>query len=488
MSLPGICGLETEYGVWISDPHGLGQEEAAVALLDRCPLEPRIPWDLGAESPGNDARGPRRPRSGGLAAAGASAAAGCHPGYLLGNGARFYADHGHPEYATPECADALALVAADQAGERLLERCRRHLESFLPSSQSLRLFKNNSDRQGHSYGCHENYLMSAATYQGLFSDRIARLHATLVPFLVSRVVVGGAGKVGSENGRPAVDFQISQRADFFETVVGLQTMSRRPIVNTRDEAHADAARYRRLHVISGDANMAQLSTYLKVGTLQLLLAMLEDEAALPDLTLEDPVAAIGELSRDPTCRARVRLRDGRRLSGVELQHAIALAAQRWLDSSARPGEPWRPLFERWTAVIDQLAADPLALAGALDWVIKWKFLEEWRQRKGLAWSAAELKELDLRYHDTDPTKSVFRLLASAHGIEELVAEPAVARAESEPPPATRAALRAERLGQHGGEVIAASWSAIVRAGGSRELLPDCFDSSGPVVAGEAPLP
>jgi proteasome accessory factor A len=475
MSVPPICGLETEYGLWVADSERLRQEDAALALLARCPLAPRYAWDCAGELPGRDAREPGEPACpcpgpavGEKPGVGAD---GSHPGFLLGNGARLYIDHGHPEYSTPECADALAVVASDKAGEQLLERCRRHLNQFLPLNQSVRLFKNNSDGQGHSYGCHENYLVSAATYEGLFRHRTERLHAHLIPFLVSRIVFCGAGKVGSENGRAPASFQISQRADFFETVLGLQTMSRRPIVNTRDEPHADARRFRRLHVISGDANRAQVSTYLKVGTLQLLLALLEEEIPLPDLTLEDPVAAIIEISHDPTCRHRVRLADGRQWSAVEMQHAFAEAAERHLAQSPAGAVSYRSVFARWVAVLDKLAAEPLELARTLDWVIKWKWIDEWRERKGFSWSAVELRELDLRYHDVDPEGSLFHLLETSPGIEQMVEQDMIQRAEEIPPGGTRAAVRAALLREHNGRVEAASWSTVA-VGGARTVLGD----------------
>jgi Pup amidohydrolase len=468
MDIPAICGLETEYGLWVASPERLRQEDAALALLARCPLAPRYPWDAAGESPGRDARELGAPPSlrPGPAAGGEPGVGedGSHPGFLLGNGARLYVDHGHPEYSTPECADALAVVASDKAGEQLLERCRRHLNRFLPLDQSVRLFKNNSDGQGHSYGCHESYLVSAPTYEGLFRHRIEWLHAHLVPFLVSRTVVCGSGKVGSENGRPPAAFQISQRADFFETVVGLQTMSRRPIVNTRDEPHADGLRYRRLHVISGDANRAQVSTYLKVGTFQLLLALLEAGAPLPDLALADPVAAIVEISHDPTCRRRVRLADGRLWSAIDMQSAFAEAAERHLARSPEAAACFQAVLDRWGMALGKLAAEPLELARTLDWVIKWKWIDEWRTRKRLPWSAVELRELDLRYHDVDPEKSLFALLETSFDIEQVVEPEAIRRAEESPPAGTRAARRAALLRDGGGEVEAASWSTIVARG------------------------
>jgi proteasome accessory factor A len=466
MRTPAICGLETEYGLWVAKPEQMRQEDAALALLLRCPLKPLYPWDSAGESPGQDARsgrrGTRHPTAGPAAVQEPAVAEdGSHPGFLLGNGARLYVDHGHPEYSTPECPDALAVVASDRAGEQMLERCRRHLNQFLPVNQSVRLFKNNSDGHGHSYGCHENYLLSSETYESLFDGRRERLFGHLIPFLVSRIVVCGAGKVGSENGRSEAPYQISQRADFFETLLGVQTMSRRPIVNTRDEPHTDGRRFRRLHVISGDANMAQVSTYLKVGTFQLFLALLEDGAPLPDLTLEDPLSSMIEISHDPTCRRRVRLADGRQLTAVEMQRELADAAQRHLARSPSADAAFGEVLRRWSAALEKLAVDPMELAGTLDWVIKWKCIDERRERKGLSWAAMELRELDLRYHDVDPDGSLFHLLESSSRVERLVEPETILRAEEIPPQQTRAAYRAALLREYGDDVQAASWSTVV---------------------------
>lgn len=461
MRPPAICGLETEYGLWIANPDHLPQMDAALALVLRSPLHPHYPWDSIAEASGRDARDARDPARmhAGAASIGPpdEGLAGSHPGFLLANGARLYVDHGHPEYSTPECADARSVVASDRAGEEILERCRRHLNRFLPLDQSVRLFKNNSDGHGHSYGCHENYLLTAAIYDRLFVPGSESLHAHLIPFLVSRIVVCGAGKVGSENGRPEVPFQISQRADFFETILGVQTMNRRPIVNTRDEPHADGRHFRRLHVITGDANMAEVSTYLKVGTFQLFLAMLEDGAALPDLTLANPIEAIVAISHDPSCRRRVRLADGRECTAVEMQRAFADAARKYADAG------FREVLDRWIAVLDDLVVEPLRLARTLDWVIKWKCLDERRERKGMPWSDPELRELDLRYHDIDSERSLFHLLANATGIEQIVTAGEVTRLLDAPPPGTRAEKRAALLREHGDAVEAASWSTVVAA-------------------------
>jgi hypothetical protein len=457
-----ICGLETEYGLMVEAPEGASharQEQAALALLQRCPLAERVPWDPGAESPGNDARdGEGGVRGSGIP--GADPADGdSHPGYLLGNGARLYVDCGHPEYSTPECDGPLALLLADRAGELVLERCRQELIRFLPAGQAVRLIKNNVDYQGHSYACHENYLVAAAAYQALFSSP-TRLLGYLVPFLVSRIVVCGAGKVGSDNARPAADFQISQRADFFEELIGLQTMSHRPLVNSRDEPHADRSRFRRLHVITGDSNMAQVSTYLKAGTMLSLLAMLQVGEPLPDLTLAHPLAALLAISRDPTCRRRVQLADGRHLTAVELQLAFAEAVQRFADRGAAPA--WaQQVCERWTAVLDALRDQPRQLASTLDWVIKLELLERWRARKHLSWSAAELRELDIRYHDIDRGSGIFYRLEAAGAVARIAADGDVRQAIERPPSATRAAARTALLRQGGGRVVGGSWGALL---------------------------
>jgi len=383
---------------------------------------------------------------------------------MLGNGARLYVDHGHPEYATPECLDALTLVAYDKAGELLMERCRVALNGTLPPDQSVRLFKNNSDHQGHSYGCHESYLLGTNYYEALFRGPSDDLIARLVPFLVSRQVVCGSGKVGSENRRPAVGYQIAQRADFFETVIGIETMQRRPIINTRDEPHADCRHVRRLHVIVGDANMSEVSTYLKVGTMQVVLAMLEQGACRFDLTLENPVAAMVQISHDPTCRVAVPLRSGQRMTAVEIQQCFAEAAQRYVDT--RPeARRHAPVVRRWVAVLQQLAQDPQHLWQSLDWVAKLRLLDEWRARRNLAWSAPELKELDIRYHDVDSQTSIYALLCASGCMERLVAEELVRRAAELPPEDTRAAARVRRIRAAGPRVIAASWGAVLEHDG-----------------------
>src|SRR6266699_1884935 len=304
MAIDKVMGIETEYG--ISSP---GAPEFNPVLSSSLLINTfagalrRIRWDYEQESPMRDARGfePVPAREGtdedlGLA------------NVILPNGARYYVDHAHPEYSTPECLSPRSLVIHDKAGERILERSLAIVAAEIPSSPALAIYKNNSD------GTHENYLVDRATP---FGDIVR----DLTPFFVSRQIFTGAGKLGLEaqwDERGKHVFQLTQRADFFETEVGLETTLKRPIINTRDEPHADPERYRRLHVIVGDANLCEVAQFLKIGTTALVLRLIEDDL-LPDLSLEHPVQALHEVSWDPSCRQTVRIKDGRRVRPLELQ-------------------------------------------------------------------------------------------------------------------------------------------------------------------------
>ncbi|MGZ4678229.1 MAG: proteasome accessory factor PafA2 family protein, partial [Acidimicrobiia bacterium] len=264
MAVPKVCGIETEYGVVLRNAPDNNPVLASSLLINAYVEHRRIGWDFDDETPGRDARGFGRE--------------GSQPpevethlvNTVLTNGARYYVDHAHPEYSTPECADALELVLADKAGERVLARSMRAARRLLDPGQEIVVYKNNSDGKGNSYGTHENYLVDRQT-------PFAQLVRNLLPWFVSRQVFTGAGKVGAENGANPVGFQLSSRADFFEEEVGLETTLKRPLVNTRDEPHADPQKYRRLHVIAGDANLCEVATFLKVGTMAIVLAMIEDD-------------------------------------------------------------------------------------------------------------------------------------------------------------------------------------------------------------------
>jgi proteasome accessory factor PafA2 len=372
---------------------------------------------------------------------------------ILPNGARYYVDHAHPEYSSPECSNARDAVIWDKAGERILERSIDAAQAIVPSGEKVFIYKNNSDSKGNSYGCHENYLVSRAT-------PFPSLVRHLIPFFVSRQIFCGAGKVGVENGAGDVDYQISQRADFFEVEVGLETTFKRPIINTRDEPHADAERYRRLHVIVGDANMSEISTYLKIGTTALVLKMIEDDFIADDFTLAEPIRAMRAVSHDPTCTASVEMADGRSLTPVELQwEYLRLAKKYAMDNET--DETSNDVLERWESVLEGLERDPMSLSTQLDWVAKLSVLSAYRDRDGLDWSHPKLKLVDLQYHDVRESKGLYYKLARTNKMERIVTDNEVEFAVDHPPNDTRAYFRGECLRRFSDHIVAASWDALI---------------------------
>ena len=379
---------------------------------------------------------------------------------ILPNGARYYVDHAHPEYSTPECRTPRDLVVHDKAGERILERSLVELERSMPSGPPLSIYKNNSDGKGNSYGTHENYLVDRATP---FADIVR----DLTPFFVSRQVFCGAGKIGAEaqwDERGRAIYQLTQRADFFETEVGLETTLKRPIINTRDEPHADPDKYRRLHVIIGDANMCEVAQFLKIGTAALVLEMIED-SFLPDMTLSNPVQALHEISRDITCTATVALADGRRLSAVQLQWEYFEYAKKYVEREDDTPEN-REVLDRWESVLTALETEPLSLHRELDWVAKYRLLHAFRERDGLAWADPKLRAIDLQYHDVRRVKGLHHRLEASGKVERLTTDAEVERAVMEPPEDTRAYFRGRCIAMYPDAIAAASWdSLIVDTGG-----------------------
>ncbi|MFA5884437.1 MAG: depupylase/deamidase Dop [Acidimicrobiia bacterium] len=452
MAIPKVCGIETEFGVVLRGATDPNPVLASSLLINAYVEQRKVGWDFDDESPGRDARG--------------SAREGAMPpevethlvNTVLTNGARYYVDHAHPEYSTPECVDALELVIADKAGERILARSMRAATRLLDPGQEIVVYKNNSDGKGNSYGTHENYLVDR-------SVPFAHLVRFLLPWFVSRQVFTGAGKVGSENGAGVVDFQISQRADFFEEEVGLETTLKRPIVNTRDEPHADPQLYRRLHVIAGDANLCEVATFLKVGTTAILLAMVEDDFIDKDLSLAASVPAMRVVSHDPTCRATVELADGSRLTGVELQWEFLRLARKYADDVGLEvvgGETVGGMvLDRWEQVLAALETDPASLDGQLDWVTKLKLLEAYAGRDGLEWGDPKLSLLDLQYHDVRPERSLYERLVKAGTVERLCTEDEVINAIGNPPDSTRAYFRGQCLERWPDAVVAANWDSII---------------------------
>jgi proteasome accessory factor PafA2 len=451
MAIPKVIGTETEYGI-----AGVGSSDFNPVLTSSQLIASyagalrRIRWDYEQESPLRDARGfepvqMREPPEEDLGLA----------NVILPNGARYYVDHAHPEYSTPECASPRDLVVHDKAGERILERSLQELRRAMPEGGRIAIYKNNSDGKGNSYGTHENYLVDRAT-------PFAAIVRDLTAFFVSRQVFTGAGKLGAEapwEERGQHRYQLTQRADFFEAEVGLETTLKRPIVNTRDEPHADPEKYRRLHVIIGDANLCEVATFLKVGTTALVLKMIEDEY-LPEITLANPVASLHEISRDLSCAAQVRMTDGRRLSAVQIQWEYLDRARKYVEQED-PSAENEEVVERWENVLSGLEDDPLSLHRELDWVAKYRVLEGYRERDGLEWSDPKLRLVDLQYHDVRRDKGLYHRLERSGQVERLTTDEQVEAAIMEPPEDTRAYFRGRCIERFPDAIAAASWDSII---------------------------
>jgi proteasome accessory factor PafA2 len=461
MTARRVMGIETEFGV--SAP---GDPTANAMLLSSqvvnayaAPLGSRAGrarWDYEDEAPLRDARGWEISRD----AADPSQLTDIteDPGLanvILSNGARLYVDHAHPEYSSPEVTNPRDAVLWDKAGERVMLEAVRRIAAT-PGLGPVNLYKNNTDNKGASYGTHENYLMRRDTP---FSDIVRYL----TPFFVSRQVICGAGRVGRGQDGTGTGFQISQRADFFEVEVGLETTLKRPIINTRDEPHASADRFRRLHVIIGDANLCEVTTYLKVGTTALVLELIEQRGFTRDLSVERPVSSLHAISHDHTLKTLLTLRDGRTLTAVQLQWAYYEQVHAFLRE--RHGSEFDPtsaeVMRRWESVLTRLESDPMSLARELEWVAKLRVLEGFRQREGLGWDSPRLQAIDLQWSDLRPEKGLYQRLVARGQVERLITDDEVSRAVHEPPDDTRAYFRGRCLSRYGEHVAAASWDSVI---------------------------
>ncbi len=449
MAIPKVMGTEIEYGITVQNDRDFDPISSCVLLVNayREDHTSSILWDYDQENPLADARGfqvdgekytPNQQEN-------------IARNKTLVNGARYYVDHAHPEYSCPEVTNPRELVIHEKAGERIVEISRREANALLPTGTQMLINKNTSDRKGNSYGCHENYLMDRRT-------SFKQIVEHLMPFFVTRQVYAGAGKVGTENRAHPCDYQLSQRADFFETEVALDTMVKRPIINTRDEPHADREKYRRLHVIVGDSNMCDATIYLRNGATAIVLAMFEDGAIDRDFTLRDPVRAIKEVSHDPTCRQLVELSGGRRLTGVQLQREYLELAHRY-DASAL-GTWTGDILARWGRVLDALEREPRDLADSIDWAAKLVLIESFMDRKGVDWHSPQVQMLDLQYHDLRPEKGLYYLLERQGKVERLASDEEIKDAISQPPEDTRAYFRGRCLRKYGEEVFGVNWDSI----------------------------
>ncbi|UQX86650.1 proteasome accessory factor PafA2 [Jatrophihabitans telluris] len=470
MTVTRVMGTEVEYGVSVpGNPTANAMLLSAQVVNGYASLLPggrrrRPGWDFEEESPLRDARGfdlsgPNHvaeqfledEEDAGLA------------NVVLPNGARLYVDHAHPEYSTPEVTSPLDIVRFDRAGELVMAAAAAQAGRL--NGGTITLYKNNTDNKGVSYGAHENYLMSRQT-------PFAAIVSQLTPFFVTRQIVCGAGRVGIGQDGHQHGFQISQRADFFEVEVGLETTLKRPIINTRDEPHADAEKYRRLHVILGDANLAELSTFLKVGTTSLVLAMIESGWLNDELRIAEPVRELRSVSHDPGLSHLVRLADGRSLTALELQLEYLDRARKYVDDRLGSDADVQTVqvLDEWESVLTRLGEDPMQLAGELDWVAKLRLLQGFRERDGLEWSSPRLHAIDLQYADIRADKGLYHRLVQRGSMRTLI-DPADAESAREHPPVdTRAYFRGECLRRYPESVAAASWDSVIFDVGQRSLV------------------
>ena len=463
MSVP-LLGMETEYGIIREDLENSDPVEESMKLLQACERKSVFcKWAYSQENSHLDMRGFRV----GSLAQDDEEDAFCAEdrkrsySYLdmkcdrvLTNGARFYNDHTHPEYSTPECRSVLSLVAHDVAGEKIVGECVAIRNKEL-GDNSLQVFKNNTDYSGHSYGTHDNYLIPREIP---FDDVVNGLTS----FLVTRQLYAGAGKVGSENSATAnfQGLQLAQRSDFIETLLSIETMTKRPIINTRDEPHAVSNKYRRLHLILGDANMSAYATALKVGSTSLVLNLIASEDKLPDLELADPVADVLKVSVDKD--TVLQRKSGGTITALEIQEAYLEAAEK---ACAGKNKEWTWIIEEWKRTLNELRHSPEKLSDRIDWAIKKKLFTEFMESEGMGWKDPWLKSLDLEYHNLDPDRGLYRGLQQEGSVYSLLSENEIARAVESPPEGTRAQIRGQAVAQDAENIKSIHWTGVEFANG-----------------------
>ncbi len=501
MTTRRVMGIETEYGVLqpghpMANPMLLSSHVVAAHATVDDPADAAAPgvhrrtrarWDYDDEDPLHDARGFRLQRASAHpslltddpaqpAPSGDAPQALARPtveeyedpgaaNVILTNGARLYVDHAHPEYSSPEVTTPLDAVRWDRAGELVMLASVRALAQN-PVLPDVALYKNNVDGKGATYGTHENYMVDRAVPFTVLAERVT-------PFLVTRQVFTGAGRVGLGQHGQGAGFQLSQRADYIEAEVGLETTLRRPIVNTRDEPHADPERWRRLHLIIGDANLLEVATYLKLGTTSLVLWVIEHAADVPGLVsrldrlaLADPVEAVHVVSHDLALTTRIALADGRLLTALEIQQTyldVVREALTVVDPQDDPeaARQTADVVARWGSLLDRLSTDPTTCVREVEWLAKLRLLDRMRRRDRLAWDHPQLAAVDLQWSDVRPERGLYQRLRAAGAVDVLVDEAEVERAVGHPPDDTRAFFRGETMARYGRHVSAMSWDSVV---------------------------
>jgi proteasome accessory factor A len=394
---------------------------------------------------------------------------------FLVNGARFYQDTGcHPEYSTPECDNILDLVTHDKAGERLVEGCLPLAEERLREeglNGEIFIFKNNTDSMGNTYGCHENYLMKRDVDFWKVTEQ-------LIPFFVTRQIYAGAGKLLKLSGK--THYFMSQRAQHIHEKTSSSTTSSRSIINTRDEPHADAEKYRRLHIIIGDSNMSEFATLMKVGVTAVVLSMIEEGYTVPNIELEDPVKAIREISRDTTLKRRVKLEDGRELTAIEIQRAYLERACDYLASTTVDSAT-EDIVRKWEDILNKLEEDPMQLSRQIDWVMKKDLMISYMEKKDCGWDDPRILLMDLQYHDVNRSRGLYYILEKMDMAEKVVEEADIQTAMIEPPQTTRAKIRGDfiRFAREKNRSYTVDWTYLKLNGYWEEtiLCMDPFSSS-----------
>ncbi len=476
-----LFGIETEYGIAREDCESADPVVESMELVRAYVNQEFIRrWDYRGEHPHEDQRGFRVAELAQDKEEDLFAKQDAHRPFsfhemksdlVLANGARFYNDHTHPEYSTPECRTLRDIVAHDRAGECILWIAAQRRHAVLGGA-GVQLYKNNTDFHGHSYGCHDNYLVSRTI-------PFENLVRGLLPFLVSRQLLAGAGKVGreaQEHGWVPGGFQISQRADFMETDLSVDTMHNRPLLNTRDEPHANRDHFRRLHLILGDANMCEYATALKIGTTRIVLDMIA-EGFVPPFDLASPVQAVHTLSRDPDMQAVVQRQQGGTISGLDIQRAYVEQARSMLGTFDDETQ-W--ILAEWEQVLHQLEHDPLQLIGKLDWVTKRWLLETFIEEEGIGWDDPCLASLDLEYHNIDPQRGLFFGLEAEGRTFRMVQENEIREAIKHGPQDTRGSLRGLCVQRFGEDILSMQWEGVHFRGENGPLYLNLQDYLEPV--------
>ena len=456
-----LLGMETEYGIIREDLEDSDPVEESMKLLKSCPQKSVLgKWAYSQENSHQDMRGFKVQSLAQDEEEDAFCAEDRKRPYsylemkcdrVLSNGARFYNDHTHPEYSTPECNSLFSLVAHDVAGERIVAESAKIRNQEL-SKKAVQVFKNNTDYSGHSYGTHDNYLVS----RDIPFDILVK---GLVPFMVTRQLYAGAGKVGSENPKTNQfkGLQLAQRSDFIENVLSIETMIKRPIINTRDEPHAKRSQYRRLHLIMGDANMSAYATALKVGSTKLVLNLIASGAPLPDIELENPVEAVLEVSQEKSRNAILKRKSGKSITALEIQEIYLEAVEKTFPGKDRESK-W--VIQEWRKTLNELKHSPDKLSDRIDWAIKEKLFLEFIESENLNWDDPMLQSLDLEYHNLDPDRGLYRGLEQENGVFSLLTEKEISRAIEFPPEGTRAKIRGDAVSKESEKIKSIHWTGI----------------------------